>query len=208
MILLGCAAAWAGSAVVTVEFSADGPRVLSVIPVAGEVAPGPGALEILGVDGRVLARAALEDPRIRSVAVPEGGGETAILDRAIGRYAIDWPAGAHRVRFGGRDALPGGPPPVREGVVAVRYAGPADERLDLLILGDGYTEAELPRFAEDVDALVEYLGGIPPYGRYASLLNIWRTDTASVESGVTHLESGIARETAFGCYYGCGGIDR
>jgi hypothetical protein len=207
------AAALAGSAVVTVEVGPDGPRVLRVVPNAGRAparvgTPGAlGSLEVLGETGDPLASLPLEDPRIRSIALPEGGGETGRLTRAIGRYEIDWPPGAARVRLGARESAPGAPP-TRDGVIAVQSAGLPAERLDLLFLGDGYSESQLDRFADDVDAVVAHLQTLEPYGAYSSLLNIWRVDTASAESGISHAEDGVIRDTAFGCYYGCAGIER
>ena len=68
---------------------------------------GPATIEILGADGGVLDRVAVPDPRLRSVAGPQGGGETATLPHATARVRIVWPPGAASVR-GGRLA-PGGP---------------------------------------------------------------------------------------------------
>jgi len=90
-------------------------------------------------------------------------------------------------------------------------SGPADERLNMVFLGDGYTEEELDLFADDVDRIAAYMfSEIEPYGSYESAFNVWRIDQASVESGVSHyeVEPHIRRDTAYGCFYGCAGIDR
>ncbi len=177
-------------------------------PVVHGVAGALGSLEVRDAAGRRLGWAAFEDPRVRSIALPDGGGAAARLERAVGRTEVDWPVGAVSVRLGGQEARPAAPPPPRAGVVAVQHAGPAAERLDLLFLGDGYGAAEQDRFAADVDALVGYLSAIEPFGAYTSLLNIWRVDEISVDSGVSHPDLGVTRETAYDCYYGCGGIER
>ena len=57
----------------------------------------------------------------------------------------------------------------REGVDGVRERPPA-AKVDLLILGDGYTEAELPKFHADVRRLVEGLFPHEPFkGRQEGL---------------------------------------
>ena len=80
----------------------------------------------------------------------------------------------------------------------------------MVFLGDGYAAAELDLFAADVDRMAASMLSIEPYGAYADLFNVWRVDQASAESGVSHYDGGRSepRDTAYGCYYGCGGIDR
>src|SRR5688500_7583565 len=101
---------------------------------------GPGTIEILGADDAVLAAVEVHDPRLRSIVLPDGG-ESALLERATARVRVPWPDGATAVR-GGRLARTTG-----LGAVPVVTGGPPEERLDLLILGDGYTEVQQDRFA-------------------------------------------------------------
>ncbi len=201
----------APAARVVYEIGPEGVTVRSVTrhELAGAfgAADGPlGALEVM--DGeRVLGRVGLDDPRVRTVITPEGG-EVARLDRALGRVDVPWAEGA-RLRVGTRFVDPGmAPPPTAEGVVAVQAAGDPTQRLDLVFLGDGYRADEMDVFADDVDRVVAYLASIEPWSRYGTLLNVWRVEVPSAESGASHDELGTRVDTAFECAYGCGDIDR
>jgi hypothetical protein len=103
---------------------------------------------------------------------------------------------------------PGGKPRTGVTAVPVLESGPPSERLDLVILGDGYTASELGDFAEDTQWIVAYVLDVPPYGAYADLFNVWRIDVASADSGVDRPALNELRDTAFGCEYDCGGVDR
>ena len=95
-----------------------------------------------------------------------------------------------------------------EPVVAIRQNGPAENRIGMAILGDGYTAAELVKYATDVDLLVKALFEQPPYSTYAAYFNVYRVDVTSNESGADHPERGQTRDTALGAAYNCGGIQR
>ena len=110
------------------------------------------------------------------------------------------------MRLGPDSLVPSVRPPAPEGAVEVSVSGDADERLDMLFLADGYTAGELDTFADDVDALSAYLIAIAPYEDYTGLVNVWRVDAVSNVSGAG--TSGTPLDTAFGCYYYCGGIER
>ena len=95
-----------------------------------------------------------------------------------------------------------------EPVVPVRQNGPAENRIGMAILGDGYTASELGKYATDVDLLVKALFEQPPYSTYAAYFNVYRVDVTSNESGADHPERGQTRDTALGATYNCGGIQR
>lgn len=176
-------------------------------PPAGD---GP-SLTVHDAVGRTISEVTLPTTAHRSVIFPDGGGASATLTRGQIVVEIPWPESAHHAVLGGRTLTPTPPAPPAPGVaVAVQSAGPSEERLDLVFLGDGYAESELDTFAADVDRIVAYVLQVEPYGAYTGLFNIWRVDQASNESGASHYELSPAevRDTAYGCYYGCGGIDR
>lgn len=188
-----------------VEVDDTGVRLHRAVIVAEEAAPAaPGELAIRDGEGRLLASVAVEDARHRSVV---GVGEAVVLERAFALVEAPWPEGASFVELGGLELAPTLAPP---SAVAVSESGPDDERLDIVYLGDGYTADQLDTYAEDVDRISAYLMSIEPYGAYSGLFNIWRIDEASNESGASHYDRGQndARDTAYGCFYGCGGIDR
>lgn len=92
-------------------------------------------------------------------------------------------------------------------VVPVRTTGPADKRFNLVVMGDGYTAAELPRFRADVERHLSTLWSIEPFASYRSYINVWAVEVASKDSGVD-CDPGLdapARDTALdmGFWGGC-----
>lgn len=212
--LVWFAAAHGASVEALVSVSDDGERLLDARAVPGDPRPprsGPAlplSLQVVDADGRVVGTAAIPDPRLRTAHTGDDHGHAVVLDQAVARVSLDWPASAVALELGGARLVPRSPPPGDP--TAVIESGPSTERLDMVFLGDGYTEAELPDFADDVDRITAYLLSIEPYGAYADLINVWRVDAASVDSGVDHPERSppVERDTAYGCFYGCGGLDR
>jgi hypothetical protein len=95
-----------------------------------------------------------------------------------------------------------------EPAIQIRNNGPLDNRLNVVIVGDGYTQSELIKFSTDVDLLVAALFRQAPYSEYERYFNVFRVDVTSNESGVDHPERGVLRDTALGAAYNCGGIQR
>lgn len=62
-------------------------------------------------------------------------------------------------------------------------AGPAEDQLNVAILGDGYTEAERHIFEGDAQAVADRLMGTSPMTEHADLFNIKAIWTPSEESG-------------------------
>jgi len=61
-----------------------------------------------------------------------------------------------------------------------------DNRLDILVLGDGYTSAEQTTFANHVAALQAAMFGVSPYKEYQSFVNWQAGFVASPQSGADH----------------------
>lgn len=95
-----------------------------------------------------------------------------------------------------------------EPVVVVQETGPAENRADIVIMGDGYTAAELGKYESDVEAMVEGLFAEQPFGAYQTYFNVRRIEVTSNESGADHPSLGEFRDTALGAGYDCAGIDR
>ncbi|NCG18251.1 MAG: hypothetical protein GWP91_04465 [Rhodobacterales bacterium] len=205
--ILLAALASAGTLRATVDVNADGYKLVDAVVLPGDLRHHKeGAIEVLDVDGTVLTTASIPDPRLRSIILPEGGGQTAVLERGRITVEVPWPNDAATLRLNQMSLVPR--PPPEDGAIALQTTGPSQDRLDLIFLGDGYNVDQQQDFAEDVDWIVAYLLGIEPYNAYTSLLNIWRVDTISNDSGVSHDEDGLSRDTAYDCYYGCAGIER
>jgi hypothetical protein len=64
--------------------------------------------------------------------------------------------------------------------------GPPGNRVDLLIIGDGYTQAERSAFQAQALALQNEVLGTSPQREYAALVNVTQLFVASPESGADH----------------------
>lgn len=95
-----------------------------------------------------------------------------------------------------------------EPVVTIRDNGPAVNRINLVIVGDGYAQADMVKYSTDADNLARGFFAQQPFAEYASYFNVFRVDVESPESGASHPERGVTRRTAFGAAYSCGGIQR
>jgi len=95
-------------------------------------------------------------------------------------------------------------------VTTIRNNGPSSNRVDFVIVGDGYTSAEIANgtFAQHVESLMTNYFSQEAYGEYRAYFNVHRIDVPSVESGADHPSTGTYRQTAFDATYDCGGTTR
>jgi hypothetical protein len=70
-------------------------------------------------------------------------------------------------------------------VVPIQVTGDVTKRFNLVIMGDGYTEAELPKFMEQVDKHLNVMWSIEPYKSYRNYMNVYAIPIVSGESGVS-----------------------
>jgi hypothetical protein len=75
-------------------------------------------------------------------------------------------------------------------------------RARILIVPEGYTEAELPKFHEDAAAMAEKLATIGQFADYWDGFNIYMQDIRSKESGVADPKTGVNPTTAFEVTFG------
>jgi hypothetical protein len=73
-------------------------------------------------------------------------------------------------------------------------------RVDMVFLGDGYTEEELLKYHDDVDSVFRHLFGESPLREYQPYFNVFRVDVVSRESGSDHPPS-VFRDTALDTAY-------
>lgn len=86
--------------------------------------------------------------------------------------------------------------------------GPSTNRVDLVVLGDGYTTADLPKYATDVQRFILDMFQQQPYSEYKPYFNVHRIDVLSADSGVDHPETNTYKNTALDAAYNCGGLQR
>lgn len=70
-------------------------------------------------------------------------------------------------------------------VVPVQVTGDPSERFNLVILGDGYTDADMPEFRAHVAEHLNDLWTIEPFKSYRSYFNVYAVETPSRDSGVS-----------------------
>ncbi|SEI97601.1 Por secretion system C-terminal sorting domain-containing protein [Dyadobacter sp. SG02] len=64
--------------------------------------------------------------------------------------------------------------------------GPLDNRINVVILGDGFTEGQMPKFAAEAKKFADFFLAYNPYKRYRNYFNFFAIRTPSKESGVTN----------------------
>ena len=95
-----------------------------------------------------------------------------------------------------------------EPVQTIVNNGDPANRVDIVILGDGYTAAEMSKYQSDIQQFVQLMFEQEPLKEYQRFFNVHRIDVASAESGSDHPENNTFRNTAFDSAYNCGGIQR
>ncbi|MFE7356507.1 M64 family metallopeptidase [Streptomyces sp. NPDC057543] len=70
-------------------------------------------------------------------------------------------------------------------VVPVQVTGDPANRWNLVVLGDGYTASEMPKFLDQVDQQLNVLWGLEPYKSYRNYINVYAVETPSQESGIS-----------------------
>ena len=88
--------------------------------------------------------------------------------------------------------------------------GSASNRVDITILGDGYTAAEMQKYREDVQALMNQFFNNDPFREYRNFFNVHRIDVISNQSGADHPERFPASfvDTALDATYNCNATER
>ena len=99
-----------------------------------------------------------------------------------------------------------GPPAGR--AWAVLENGPPSRKVDLLLLGDGYTAAEMGKWHADAKRLTDLLFSTSPFKERKTDFNVWALDTPSEESGVARPSDGIHRRSALRASYDAFGSER
>jgi IgA Peptidase M64/Peptidase M64 N-terminus len=100
------------------------------------------------------------------------------------------------------------PPPPAGELMALQHSGEPAHKLDLLILGDGYTAAERPKFEKDARRLMDVLFRTSPFKERRDDFNVWGLVPPAVQSGISRPSTGIHRRTPIGATYDAFGSER
>ncbi len=80
--------------------------------------------------------------------------------------------------------------------------GKADTHVDIVILGDGYSAAEMDKFHKDVATLTDELFTVEPFKSRKSDFNVRAVETPSATSGVNKPHPGVFSRTPLSMSYG------
>jgi IgA Peptidase M64/Peptidase M64 N-terminus len=92
-------------------------------------------------------------------------------------------------------ALPAG------ALIKLHEGGDPTTKLDFLILGDGYTAAERPKFERDARKLVTTVFQTSPFKERQRDINIWGLVPAAAQSGISRPSQKIYRRSPIGATY-------
>jgi hypothetical protein len=90
----------------------------------------------------------------------------------------------------------------------VLESGPPRNKVDLLLMGDGYTAAEMDKWHKDARRLAEMLFSRSPFKERRGDFNVWAIDTPAGDSGVSRPSDGVWKRSALGATYDAFGSER
>lgn len=92
--------------------------------------------------------------------------------------------------------------------IPIHVSGPSPDKVDLLVMGDGYTAAEMKKFELDARRLTQYLFSVSPFKERARDFNVWALAVPTAESGISRPSTGVHRASALGTRYDIFGSER
>lgn len=99
-------------------------------------------------------------------------------------------------------------PPSPGPLIEIEKNGEPAAKVDLLILGDGYTTAELKKFEQDARRLAGILFATTPFKERRRDFNIWALCPPSLETGISRPSTGAYRFSPLGTTYDAFGSER
>jgi hypothetical protein len=79
--------------------------------------------------------------------------------------------------------------------------GPAEQKVDLVILGDGYTPADMAKFLKDATRLTDALFSTEPFKSRKADFNVRAVETPSMVSGVCKPHHNVYKRTPLSVHY-------
>jgi hypothetical protein len=99
-------------------------------------------------------------------------------------------------------------PPAPVKPIGIRVNGPSEDKVDLLIVGDGYTQADMKKFEAAARRLADHLFDTSPFKERAKDFNVWAIALPTSESGVSRPSTGSHKESPLGTRYDIFGSER
>jgi hypothetical protein len=99
-------------------------------------------------------------------------------------------------------------PPSPGPLLEIQKMGAPADKVDFLILGDGYTAAERGKFEKDARRLTELLFAVSPFKERRSDFNVWALCPPTEQSGISRPSTGVHRRSRIGATYDAFGSER
>ncbi|MFD9503390.1 M64 family metallopeptidase [Streptomyces sp. NPDC060035] len=142
-----------------------------------------------------------QEPRVTVEYFPEPGGEGRRTEVPVNTEAVTGRAAARSMAATAETT---------DGEVGeLSVTGSSANRLDVVIVGDGYTADQQDAFHTAAATKWADITGIEPYSSYQGLMNVWTVDAVSAESGITgDPTADVTKDTALGSYFWCADTER
>ncbi len=129
---------------------------------------------------------------------PDGLVEVVLSKRdAANRFQEVW-----RIGVDPADMFVDPSPPPRHEALSIEVHGAPPEKVDLLLLGDGYTTEECAaEFPADARRLADLLLSYEPFAARRGDFNVWGLCPPAAESGISRPSTGIHRRSPVGATY-------
>ena len=199
--------AWPGNPAANVEKSPTGNYRFEVVDASGRVVFSRGydpafAEWVTTAEVRRVRKTFHDSLRFPA---PVGKAEVVLYKRnartaydEVWRHAID-PA----------DIFSDRSPPARQQAIEVERHGDPRTKVDVLLLGDGYTAAECgAKFRRDTRRMADVLFALEPFKSRRNDFNVWGLCPPSAESGISRPSTGVYRRTPVGSSYDTFGSER
>jgi hypothetical protein len=99
-------------------------------------------------------------------------------------------------------------PPSPGALMELQKMGDPANKVDLLVIGDGYTAAERSKFERDARRFRDALFSTSPFREHQKDFNVWGLCPAAEETGVSRPSTGIYRRSPVGASYDTFGSER
>ncbi|MFH1998345.1 MAG: M64 family metallopeptidase, partial [Planctomycetota bacterium] len=86
--------------------------------------------------------------------------------------------------------------------------GEPENKVDIVILGDGYAEDEMDRYISDARDAMKELFSEDPFKEHQERFNVWAVESPSPESGVDEPRKGFYKATFFDTSFNTFNLDR
>lgn len=100
------------------------------------------------------------------------------------------------------------PPSPAGTLLEIQKMGEPADKVDFLILGDGYTAAERGKFEKDARRLTELLFAVSPFKERRADFNVWGLCPPTEQSGISRPSTGVHRRSRIGATYDAFGSER